>query len=590
MSDALSVSDRRATYQRCIDAARLALGRTDKLEAERALAEAVEASDGTAELQREHADALVRLGALYLEAGRLDDAETTLQRGLEASESHLGAGHPDLVVVLNELSMVHLKRSAYTKAEPLLVRLLALKRAKGENHPEVATVLSGLATVRERLGDHASAEKLYREALAIREDTLAPNHFAIASALEHVADTCAAHGRFAEALVLLRRALPMRELSLGVAHPSVRALRERISDFEMQESEEVLTVQARTPPRASTAVPGPMSSPAPAPGRTPPPLLLVAQQGAQHSREASAAWTHELQVMKREIGDVTIHTTPVERTLAIADTVNERLEQGSGKRVLLAGGVIAIALAAFAMAPALRSRSSLQLEDSGLRAQVVPPPVALRDSTAPITGAAAIDAPSTPSAPARSTSTTATAAVAPASTAAVTLQSRPRTTPDGKSTASPATEESVRVTAMQRAVLPKITVPTIDVVIRDPVTPAALRDSFTSRLSTSGARDERDASLADAVPKLIGSAPQPVFPPQLRERGVEGEVLVQFLVDEKGRVDPATMKVIRSPNAMLNTEVRKVLPQFRFEPARGTDTKPRAELVRYVFQFHASQP
>ena len=49
------------------------------------------------------------------------------------------------------------------------------------------------------------------------------------------------------------------------------------------------------------------------------------------------------------------------------------------------------------------------------------------------------------------------------------------------------------------------------------------------------------------------------------------------------------MKVIRSPNALLNVEVKKVLPQFRFEPARGADDKPRAEWVRYVFQFHASQ-
>src|SRR5205814_4996200 len=96
---------------------------------------------------------------------------------------------------------LYLKQSEYSSAEPLLLRLLDLKRSKGEDHPEVATVLASLASVRQALGMHESAEQLWRRVLDIRERTLAPNHFATASALEHLGGSCAARGKLEEVLL-----------------------------------------------------------------------------------------------------------------------------------------------------------------------------------------------------------------------------------------------------------------------------------------------------------------------------------------------------------------------------------------------------
>jgi len=142
-------------------------------------------------------------------------------------------------------------KSAFASAEPHLLRLLELKRAKGDDHPEVATVLASLATVRQALGSHESAEQLWRRVLSIREQTLAPNHFAIATALEHLGQSCAARGKIAEGLEAFQRALSIRERTLGVDHVSLRVSRERIADLELQDSESFLDLIPEAAPRIS---------------------------------------------------------------------------------------------------------------------------------------------------------------------------------------------------------------------------------------------------------------------------------------------------------------------------------------------------
>ena len=132
--------------------------------------------------------ALLRHGALKLETGNDAEAEVFFRKALEIGDRTVGPDHPDMILLLNDLTRIYLKQSAYASAEPLLLRLLEMKRSKGEDHPEVATVMASLATVRQALGRHESAEQLWRRVLEIRERTLAPNHFAIATALEHFGD------------------------------------------------------------------------------------------------------------------------------------------------------------------------------------------------------------------------------------------------------------------------------------------------------------------------------------------------------------------------------------------------------------------
>src|SRR3954467_14494018 len=183
---------------------------------------------------------LIKRGAASQDAGNYGEAEEVFRKALVLAERTLGPDHPDLILLLNDLTRLYLKQSAYGLAEPLLLRLLDLKRSKGENHPEVATVLASLATVRQGLGRHESAEQLWRRVVEIREHTLAPNHLATAIALEHLSDVCAARGKSREALSTLGQAQTIRERTLGREHPSLRVSRERMADLELQGSEDTL--------------------------------------------------------------------------------------------------------------------------------------------------------------------------------------------------------------------------------------------------------------------------------------------------------------------------------------------------------------
>src|SRR3982750_3710165 len=183
---------------------------------------------------------LIQLGMTRPQAGAEAEATDYFRRALDIGDQTLGAGNPDLMLILNDLTRLYLKQSRYADAEPLLLRLLDMKRSKGEDHPEVATVLASLAAVHQSLGRHESAEQLWRRVLDIRERTLAPNHYAIATTLEHLGDACAARGNIREALPAFQRALAIRERTLGETHPSVRTSKERIADLQPQAADEPL--------------------------------------------------------------------------------------------------------------------------------------------------------------------------------------------------------------------------------------------------------------------------------------------------------------------------------------------------------------
>jgi TonB family protein len=194
--------------------------------------------------------AMTSLASARIMSGKFEDAEPLVVRALAVSDTGLAEHDPDLAIVLNDLARLCLKQSAYALAEPLLLRMLALKRSKGEDHPEVATVLASLATVRQALGRHESAEQLWRRVLEIRERTLAPNHFALATALERLGEACTARGKIGEALQLFKRAEVMRELTLGAGHASLRVSRDRIADLQLQAEGSLDPTVQEAPPAA----------------------------------------------------------------------------------------------------------------------------------------------------------------------------------------------------------------------------------------------------------------------------------------------------------------------------------------------------
>jgi periplasmic protein TonB len=86
-----------------------------------------------------------------------------------------------------------------------------------------------------------------------------------------------------------------------------------------------------------------------------------------------------------------------------------------------------------------------------------------------------------------------------------------------------------------------------------------------------------------AVQKIGGDAPD--YPGSLRDMGVEGEVLAQFVVGENGRYEGGTLKILNSSNPAFTAAVKDALPRMKFSAAQ-IGGKKVAQLVQMPFQFN----
>ena len=76
----------------------------------------------------------------------------------------------------------------------------------------------------------------------------------------------------------------------------------------------------------------------------------------------------------------------------------------------------------------------------------------------------------------------------------------------------------------------------------------------------------------------------PRYPDALRSSGVEGEVQAQFVVNEEGKAETGTFKVLKATNDLFSSAVRSALPNMRFYAAEVGGKKVK-QLVQQSFQF-----
>ncbi|HET7186637.1 MAG TPA: TonB family protein, partial [Gemmatimonadaceae bacterium] len=539
--------------------------------------------------------ALEGLGATTAGRGDTEAAEACLARALDVGERMLGADHPDLAPLLGDLSRLFLARAAHASAEPLLLRLHDLKRrSKGDDHPETATVLASLAMVRQALGRHDEAESMWRSVLAVRERTLAPNHFATAMAMEHLADACAARGKLTEALELLRRATTMREVTLGTTHPSVRVARDRIADLQLQASDAfseftepsrpVLPAPRRQESRNeySLFIPAAAAVSADAPAR-PPQAFVLPSDGALALQESSAPRAPTGLALSAQAGLASIqaeleasgmHDDEGEgdtQRHAVGATMAALLAHGRAP-IVISGSVVAILLLG---AFAVRSRASVRADAAAMSPATVPvsPRVVQTsdgraDTTTFATAArATAETPATPSA---------TPAPAPAARHEASAEAAPATRKE-----APLVAPSIR----------KVVLGNIDALTRSLKTPPVESAAFPVHLAADDPKRQILGSVDGPVElvraQLIGAAPQPRFPEILRDRKIDGDVVVRFTVDAQGRPVPSTIVVLRTPHELLSDVVRRAVPSMRFEPAhRATIGAPaQPDEIQMSFQF-----
>jgi TonB family protein len=93
----------------------------------------------------------------------------------------------------------------------------------------------------------------------------------------------------------------------------------------------------------------------------------------------------------------------------------------------------------------------------------------------------------------------------------------------------------------------------------------------------------------DSAVAVDPASTAPAYPPALLKLGVEGTVMVRYVVDSTGRADMATLQVLRATRVEFAVAVREALPNMRFLPARVGE-KAVPQLVEQPFHFKIQKP
>jgi protein TonB len=76
--------------------------------------------------------------------------------------------------------------------------------------------------------------------------------------------------------------------------------------------------------------------------------------------------------------------------------------------------------------------------------------------------------------------------------------------------------------------------------------------------------------------------PKPRYPPMLQQAGIEGRVLVEFIIDTLGHIEPASLRVLESSNAGFEAAASETLRRSVFRPARVQGRPVRQRTIQAV--------
>lgn len=167
-------------------------------------------------------DAAYFLGSFLNNAELFIDAEPLFRISLKIDEETLGAKHPNVSVVLNDLSILLSKTERYDEAIKLMQRALKIDLDNfGHNSPEVSMRMNNLAQLFQATNHLEDAIPLMQKALEINETYYGEHSLIVAMDLINQSQMYKICNNLEKAGLLLQRALEIMERQLGQNDPKV---------------------------------------------------------------------------------------------------------------------------------------------------------------------------------------------------------------------------------------------------------------------------------------------------------------------------------------------------------------------------------
>ncbi len=97
-------------------------------------------------------------------------------------------------------------------------------------------------------------------------------------------------------------------------------------------------------------------------------------------------------------------------------------------------------------------------------------------------------------------------------------------------------------------------------------------------------------SVVEERPEYVGG-PKPRYPDLLRQAGIDGRVLVEFVVDTVGRVERGSIKILSSTNQLFEQPTREAISASSFRPGKISGRAVRVRVQQPInFQISRAGP
>lgn len=173
---------------------------------------------------------LLDLAHLYEDTGRVDDADGSYHRAVDAWRASTPPAPAELASALVEVGTFCERVDRLEEAVDHLQEALALQEEDGgPDSVELAGTLDALGSAQRRLGDPEGARTHFERALALRRRHFGESDASIGASLVQLAGLAVDERRFEEARALFERALSIQIEALGPEAPDVGRTQEGLA-------------------------------------------------------------------------------------------------------------------------------------------------------------------------------------------------------------------------------------------------------------------------------------------------------------------------------------------------------------------------
>jgi len=166
-------------------------------------------------------EVLTDMGLLYADIDDADTAAELLKEAFRIRQKALGADHPAVASIMNNLGTIYHDQGLYDDAERFYEG--AMRIWKKNNDPSAASARSNLATLYFDQGNYLEAQPKFESVLREMQKQKEVDADSLSSAFNNLALLYTRQGFYRGAESKFKRALSLREEKLGEEHPDVAA-------------------------------------------------------------------------------------------------------------------------------------------------------------------------------------------------------------------------------------------------------------------------------------------------------------------------------------------------------------------------------